>query len=110
MCRIHRHGLGLALLITGEQIAAQVFFGLPSASRVGTFLRGAIGTGIAPSRLRCLHALYLTLHCRALREATIQELRVVEARAAIPNFSMGTLVVAGAIPRLAADAQLNGWS
>jgi hypothetical protein len=94
----------------GEQIAAQVLFGLPGAGRIGTFLGGATGTGISPGRLRCLHALYLTLHCRTLREATVQELRVIEARTAIPNFSVGTLVVAGAIPRLAADAQLNGWS
>jgi hypothetical protein len=35
---------------------------------------------------------------------------VVEARAAIPNFSKGTLVVARVIPTLAGDAQLDGWS
>ena len=98
------------MLITGEQIAAQVLFGLPSAGRVGTFLCGAIGTSVAPSRLRSLHALCLTLHGRALREAAVQELRVVEARAAVPNFSVGTLVVAGVIPSLARDAQMDGWS
>ena len=110
MRRIRRHGLGLALLITGEKIAAQVLFGLPSAGRVGTFLCGAIGAGVAPSRLRSVHALCLTLHGRALREAAVQKPGVVEARTAVPNFSMGTLVVAGVIPPLARNAQLDGWS
>ena len=110
MRRIRRHGLGLALLIMGEQIAAQILFRLPGAGRIGTFLCGAIGTGIAPSRLRSLHALCLTLHGRALREAVVQESGVVEARTAVPNFSKGTLVVARVIPSLAGDAQLDGWS
>jgi len=102
--------LGLAFLITGEQIAAQILFSLPSASRFGTFLCGAIGTGVAPNCFRSLHALCLTLHGRALREAAVQEPSLVEARTAVPNFSMGTLVVARAIPSLAGDAQLDGWS
>jgi hypothetical protein len=98
------------LLITGEQIAAQVLFGLPSAGRVGTFLRGATDTGIAPSRFRSLHALCLTIQGCAVRKAVVQEPGVVEARTAIPNFSVGTLVVAGVIPSLARNAQLDGWS
>jgi len=98
------------LLITGEQIAAQVLFGLPSAGRVGTFLCRAIGTGVAPSRLCSLHALCLTIQSCTLREAAIQEPGVVEARTAVPNFTMGTLVVAGVIPRLARNAHLHGWS
>src|SRR5260370_37479924 len=59
--RMRRHGLGGALLITGEQIAAQILFSLPSASRFRTFLGEAIGAGVAPSRLCSLHALRLTL-------------------------------------------------
>lgn len=108
--RIRRHGLGLALLITGEQIAAQILFGLPSAGRVETFLCGAIGTGIAPSRFRSLHALCLTIQGCAVREAVVQETGVVKARTPVPNFSIGTLVVAGVIPSLARNAQLDGWS
>lgn len=98
------------MLITGEQIAAQVLFALPCASRFGTFLRGAIGTGIAPSRLCSLYALCLTLQSCALREAAVQEPGVIEARTAVPNFSMGTFVAAGVIPSLAGDAYLDDWS
>jgi hypothetical protein len=57
-----------------------------------------------------VHALCLTLHGRALREAAVQKPGVVEASTADPNFSMGTLVVAGVIPALARNAQLDGWS
>ncbi|HKV80527.1 MAG TPA: hypothetical protein VJP02_20420 [Candidatus Sulfotelmatobacter sp.] len=110
MCRIRRHGQ--ALLITDEQIAAQVLFALPCTGGSGTILRGPISAGTSPSRLCSLNALCLTLQSHPLPDAAVQEPGMVKAGTAIPNFSIGALVVTAsdAVPNLACNAYLHGWS